>query len=235
MLMKQSFLIESLTILLFIAWLPFVSGQNVSFEISDSSLNILRSTGNINTSIAEIQGSNAGTGKVILKGLNQMLELNNLQIAHLGGNELGLDGDIVPYASVTFDLGNNVAAEHWDQVVAKSFITYQPPAAAIVKTKSKDAVISQIMQIEAVEYTMKNNQSTSGFLIPQLKKYMPEVLSSYDEDFDQESQKYTITETETGINYDAFIPILIKAIQEQQVLIEDMRLQLSHLTITSNP
>src|SRR5690606_30175316 len=52
------------------------------------------------------------------------LSLDNLVIANLGGNNLCLDGDIVPFTTSTFDIANSLINQHWHEVVANTFVTY---------------------------------------------------------------------------------------------------------------
>ena len=151
-----------------------LSGQNESYSIdfSESSISVIETDGPATNILAQIQADQANvSGEMTLTGNFAKISLNNLQIAHLGGNELGLDGDIVPYSSVTFDLGNAVADEHWDRVVATTFVTYSGSALKSAKFKSLGNYLDRLALLEPVVFEKSNHGNpVLGFQIPLLKK-----------------------------------------------------------------
>ena len=69
-----------------------------------------------------------------------------------------------------------------------------------------DYGINEVMQMQPVKYTYKSNGSTQlGFIAQDLGVITPEVVSFEDK---------------MSVYYNALIPILTKAIQEQQTLIK---------------
>lgn len=201
-----------------------VIGQSYSAELSDSSYSIVQENGNIKNTLAQISANKInGAGQISLSGNFPTISLLNLQIGHKGGNELGLDGDLVPFESVTFDVGNNVSDEHWDQVVAETFVTYIPNNFAASNKKSLASTLPNLLMLNPIQYTSHKNGHAHGFSIKELKKYAPSVLVSEDYDFDPVVKKYKSSQTEVGINYNAFIPLLVKAIQEQESTIRQLK------------
>ena len=151
--------------------------------------------------------------------VNGIFMVKALEIADLGSSNLGLDGDIVPYISVTFDLGNNTATEHWDDVVANEFVTY---VAKDTKNNAKsiDLGLDQIMKLRPITY--KNDRKRLGLIPDEVEKVIPEAVVSEDIDINPETGERTVTVYESkGMNYIELIPVLIKSIQEQQVMINE--------------
>lgn len=206
----------------------FAIAQTYSLEMVDSTFKVLSSNGVSSEIISEMKVNKTnGSGEIFLAGNFPEIALNNLQIGYLGGNELGLDGDIVPFSSVTFDLGNSVSDEHWDQVVANTFVTYTPPENQIANIKFFTNALKKILNLKPQQYQFKSGGHHSlGFSIQELEKHLPEVLIKEDYDYNPKDKKLKSTITETGINYNAFIPILIQAIKEQQQQIDLLRQQL---------
>ena len=222
------------TVVLFLSIIISIGGnlsaQNYSLDMIDSSLNVIEDNGVTQETVVMIgYNKQRDRGEILLRGSNPELSLNNLQIGHLGGNELGLDGDIVPYSSVSFDLGNNVSDEHWDQVVANTFVTYVPPPSAIIKSGSLSPVIGLINQLKPYRYKSVHETIQYGLPMEELEILFPEVVVSKDVDYDRNNKSFVIKRTSKGINYDAFIPILVQAIQEQQEEIEALRKRIIEL------
>ena len=204
--------------------------QNYSAEFNDSSYSILQESNGVTNSLAQLSvNKTSGRAELLLEGNFPTISLLNLQIGHKGGNELGIDGDLVPFESVTFDLGNNVSDEHWDQVVAETFVTYVPNNFVSDNTKSIESTLPNLMRLTPVEYTSHKKVRAQGFSIKELKKYAPSVLVEEDHDFDPILKVLKSKRTETGINYDAFIPLLIKAIQEQEETIRTLSIEINRI------
>ena len=208
----------------------YSTAQEYGVELIDSSFSVIESNNNNTTTLAQLSVDKANrSGEILLAGNFAKLSLNNLQIADLGGNELGLDGDIVPYSSTTFDLGNNVFDEHWDQVVANTFVTYSSPLQRTLKSEKLENSLYKIIQLNPVKYSNNKRQQSTGFNIDELNKIIPEVLVTKDNDYNSSTGEWETTTTQTGINYDAFIPLLVDAISEQQKEIELLKNQVSKL------
>lgn len=102
---------------------------------------------------------------------------------------------------------------------------------------SLESSLSKVLQLRSVRYDLiKSEEDTAlstemrtklseegknqiGFIAQEVKELMPEVVN-----FQEQEQFYTM-------NYSAIIPFLTKAIQEQQVLIEDLQAQILSLRI----
>ncbi len=158
--------------------------------------------------------------------INGELSIKTLIIADMGTTNLGLSGDIIPYSSTTYDIGNNVDGEYWDDVVADDFINY-----VVVKSlkdvKSVDSGLNKIMKLRPV--TFFKGRQRFGLIPEEVEKVIPEVVVSQDIDIDPVTGEMVITETEKGMNYIELIPILIKSIQDQQAMIEMLETRIINL------
>jgi hypothetical protein len=79
--------------------------------------------------------------------------------------------------------------------------------------------LNDVLQLRAVDYTMKSNgEKQVGFIAQEVKKIIPEVVSG-----DENS------ETMMGISYGNLVPVLVNAIKEQQAQIEKMQKEIEEL------
>lgn len=83
--------------------------------------------------------------------------------------------------------------------------------------------LQTVMQLRPVNYTMvKGGEAQVGFLAQEVQKIVPEVVSGTEGD---------ITKGETlGLSYGNLVPVLTKAIQDQQATIEAQQKQIDELT-----
>jgi trimeric autotransporter adhesin len=168
--------------------------------------------------------------------VNGTLKVKTLEIADLGSNNLGLDGDIVPYggSSLGFDLGNNVAGEYWDDVVALEYITYSDRNTKD-EVKTINRGLSEIMKLRPVSYRYKKEISREdkirlGLIAQEVEEIIPEAVVNDDVDIDPTTGEIIVTKGQyKGMNYDQLIPVLIKAVQEQQQQIEELKKVISDL------
>lgn len=161
------------------------------------------------------------------------LSLDNLVIANLGGNNLGLDGDIVPFTNSTFDIGNSLINQHWDEVVANTFVTYSDR-----RTKRHISELpyglEDLMKLQPVSYSYNetispNNRTRLGLIAQDVEKIIPEVVITEDVDIDPKTGKKIVVPGDyLAMSYIELIPVLIKAVQEQQKEIVALKNQLDN-------
>lgn len=87
--------------------------------------------------------------------------------------------------------------------------------------------LDEIMKLQAVTYNWKDNDDKKlqlGFIAQDVEKIVPEIVTKSgisDEEFEQlEKKGEKVTDT-YGMQYTGLIPVLVKAVQEQQKVIED--------------
>jgi hypothetical protein len=124
--------------------------------------------------------------------------------------------------------------------------TYQPSDQRLKRdVKTEESVMKKIMQLRPVSYEYKADEMKHmqlpdvrqhGFIAQELQKVFPEAVKDVQQPV-FENDKIVRTEEFSAINYQALIPVLFKAIQEQQVMIEDLKKQLNEINgkkITKN-
>ena len=89
------------------------------------------------------------------------------------------------------------------------------------------------MQLETIKYQWKNSiddKEKIGFSAQQLLDIIPEVVVTHDYQYaDDEKTMVKIENENLGVYYSDMIPVLVKAIQEQQQLIENQNIKLEKL------
>ena len=170
------------------------------------------------------------------------VRIGNLGIEDMGNVNLGLDGDVIPRAGDIggFDLGNNVADEHWDQVVANSYVTFSDSRVKN-SVESLNAGLKELMQLRPVKFKYNHNidkddQLRYGLIAQEVEAVMPILVINEDMDLDPKTGKMVRTPGEfKTLNYMDLIPVLVKAIQEQQERIQELESALENLRIPVIP
>ncbi|RMG61638.1 MAG: tail fiber domain-containing protein [Bacteroidetes bacterium] len=164
------------------------------------------------------------------------MSINGLEIANLGSANLGLDGDVVPYggSSLSYDLGNNTATEHWDDVVATAFVTYSDARLKEGISSLTDG-LEHVLSLRPVQYTYKRDFDPDGrlrygLIAQEVQAVLPNIVVEEDVDVDPESGEVIRTPSEyKTMVYSDLIPVLIQAIQEQQAQIEALKQRVEEL------
>lgn len=181
-------------------------------------------------------GIGTGTPSYPLHMTKDTLSINGLEIANLGSANLGLDGDIVPYggSGLAYDIGNNTTTEHWDDVVASEFITYSD---ARVKNSiaGLQVGLSEILALRPVQYKYNHNIDVDdklrfGLLAQEVENILPNIVINEDVDVNPETGEVVRKPTEyKAMNYIELIPVLVKAVQDQQEYIQHLEKRLEKL------
>lgn len=142
------------------------------------------------------------------------------------GNLLwGPYGSWAPYSDNTFDLGSSTF--RWDDVYATSGVVNTSDIRLKKNIKDLDYGLDEVMQLEPISYQWKNSRDASevkiGFSAQQLLTVLPEVVKTHDFVYPDESGPGVLQENENlGVYYSDIIPVLTKAIQEQQSIIDGL-------------
>jgi hypothetical protein len=120
----------------------------------------------------------------------------------------GVSSDILPTASATYNLGSG--SKRWNNIYSSNLLNVSD---ARLKTNIANASygLSAILKMRPVEYNWvkgDDRDTKIGFLAQELRQVIPEVVVG-------DETKETL-----AVNYTELIPVLVKAIQEQQQQIE---------------
>ncbi len=194
--------------------------------------NNLSVNGGIFTTDATIFGNFVALNDINLTGSSKLIMDGNYNI-YSDGSSLRFDGDVVPH-NVSWDLGNNVSGEHWDDVVADDVILFSDRRLK-KEIKEINPVLSRVMTLNPVTYKYieshsKDDRMRSGLLAQELLEVFPHAVITEDVDVDINTGDVIRTPVEyLGINYLELVPITIKAIQEQQATIDSQNQEIDNL------
>lgn len=144
-----------------------------------------------------------------------------------------INNDFTPTTYISDDLGTNTTTEAWDDVYADNYVN-------VSDMRVKDDVaqleygLSEIMQMETVSYVIENDpfqERKIGVSAQNLLPLVPEAVKTHDyKILDESAAEYERVELERmGVTYNSLIPVLIKGMQEQQELIEQLQQQIKEL------
>jgi hypothetical protein len=95
--------------------------------------------------------------------------------------------------------------------------------------------LETVLKLNAVSYHWKNNTDQKlhlGFIAQEVDQIIPEIVSKSslsDEDFEKQAKKGELPTDTYGMEYSSLIPVLVKAIQEQQAIIDQKTSAISSL------
>ncbi len=150
-----------------------------------------------------------------------------------GANLIRINGSFTPIIDDNYDLGS--ATYRWDDVYATSGVVNTSDIRLKKNIKNLEYGLSEILKINPISYQWKNgnDQSTKlGFSAQELLTIIPEVIKTEDVVYDEVTHNMTHQPNENlGVYYSDIIPILTKAIQEQQTIIENLKNRIELLEI----
>lgn len=145
-----------------------------------------------------------------------------------GMSEIAVRGDLRPTADNTYDLGTSTL--RYDDVFATSGVVNTSDRRAKSNIQKLDYGLTEVMKMKPVMYNWDGKPQSGmkiGFLAQDLLDVLPEVVKTWDYEVSEEDESLTRVELERyGVYYSDLIPVLAKAIQEQQEVILRQQLML---------
>ena len=159
------------------------------------------------------------------------LRIGSLEEITDGGSFLmSFNSTLVPEANGTRNLGNSTF--RWATVYATNGTINTSDEREKNNIQDIRYGLNEIMQLRPVAFTWKDMPETGtklGLIAQDVKKVISEVVSDKDWIVDEETGNKTEVEAERmGIYYADMIPVLIKAIQEQQKEIEELKARIGN-------
>lgn len=153
-------------------------------------------------------------------------------ITDFGNLIIGPYGAWAPYSDNTFDLGTPTF--RWDDVYATSGIVNTSDIRLKKNIKNLSYGLDEVLKLEPISYQWKNARDPSevkiGFSAQQLLTVLPEVVKTHEFVYPDENGPGVLQENERlGVYYSDIIPVLTKAIQEQQLIIEKLEKRIETL------
>jgi hypothetical protein len=160
------------------------------------------------------------------------LRIGSETIEDTGSNQLSVAASLIPDANNAYRLGN--ASNRWIGVWAIDGTINTSDRREKENIENLNYGLSEVLQMQPVSFRWKNriNQDTKlGLIAQDLLELVPEVVKSNVWEKDEDTGKLIKKELDRlGVYYSDLIPVLIKAIQEQQEIIGNQNVKLEGLT-----
>lgn len=185
--------------------------------------------GNNSVAFGQYNTINAGILFCYGDGISDANRLNIMQIQKVSGNySTFFRGGISPFTNGTDNLGGS--GLRWNTIYATNGTIQTSDTTQKTKIKPLSYGLKELMNIQTISYNWKSDvdgKRKIGFNAQNLLQVIPEVVMDEvkiknEETGEMETQKADIL----GVNYSDMIPVLTKAIQEQQALIEELKKRL---------
>jgi hypothetical protein len=149
-----------------------------------------------------------------------------------GGYITRIQASLVPGVDDMRDLGS--ATLRWNDVYATNGTIQTSDIRDKTDIKETLYGLKEVLRLRPISYQWKNKKlgegKKLGFSAQELLTVIPEVVKTHDLIFSEETGTSTLKENERlGVYYSDLIPVLTKAIQEQQELIETLTKRIEKL------
>nr|WP_294934481.1 tail fiber domain-containing protein [uncultured Flavobacterium sp.] len=149
---------------------------------------------------------------------------------------------ITPTITNTYDLGTS--ASRWSDIYLQNAPIVTSDITLKKNIKDLDYGLTEIMKLNPISYQWKNDfigktripenlkQTSLGFSAQELLKVLPEVVKTHDWKITSEATPDTyeyVQNDKLGVMYSQLIPVTVKAIQEQQSQIEELKAAVKEL------
>jgi hypothetical protein len=149
-----------------------------------------------------------------------------------GTSEIAARGDIRPSSDNIYDLGTPTF--RWDDVFATNGTIQTSDRREKSNIRDMNYGLQEVMQMRPVSYNWTEHPEQGkklGLIAQDILTLIPEVVKTFDYQPTEEDPEITdrVELDRLGIYYSNLIPVLIKAIQEQQAEIEKLKSQMLEL------
>jgi hypothetical protein len=156
--------------------------------------------------------------------INGRLRIGTETIEDTGSNRLSFNAHLLPDVNNTMQLGSS--SFRWQGLWATDGTINTSDRRDKTNIKTIDYGLNEVLKMNPVSYNWKNrkNQDTKlGLIAQDLLELVPEVVKTLDWEKDEISGVLIKKEMDRlGVYYSDLIPVLIKAIQDQQKIIETL-------------
>ncbi|WP_124978882.1 tail fiber domain-containing protein [Nonlabens xiamenensis] len=152
-----------------------------------------------------------------------------------GNGETLINSPISPTTHLNRDLGFSTTQRAWDDVFADNFVNVSD-----LREKSNvqnlNYGLEEVLALRPVSYTLQRDpfkETKLGLIAQEALALIPESVKTHDHKVLDESNPETYTKVKMdrmGMKYNYLIPVLIKATQEQQEIINTQQEQIDRLT-----
>nr|MBK9652332.1 tail fiber domain-containing protein [Bacteroidota bacterium] len=163
-------------------------------------------------------------GNMRVKG--NRIQLDNKWITSPGFYELEFGADVTADADNLYYSGS--ISKRWVAVYATNGTIQTSDARMKKEIKDLPYGLNEVMKLQPIIYKWKDEKlgddNNLGFIAQDLQKVVKEVVVDHTTRFNPETQKMETTKNDVlGVKYSELIPVLVKAIQEQQEQITTLK------------
>ena len=208
-----------------------VTNTNLTFRTNNTTRMTITGAGNVgigNSSPVELLHIGTGTGASIRLGSIETLE-------DAGGNTISSNSTLIPANDNNYDLGSS--GNRWQDVWATNGVIQTSDARDKTDIVPLEESLEKIQHLQPVRYRWKdefNPGSQIGLLAQDVEKIIPEAVRSTDLIVNEDGTYTEINTERLGLNYSMIVPVLIKAVQEQQEMINQQAEQLNQQQVLIN-
>ncbi|HAS41764.1 MAG TPA: hypothetical protein DCS93_14895 [Microscillaceae bacterium] len=212
------------------------ASPNPGFFVSDNGVSLLAlsSTALTLSGTLEVANINNPSGNLRLNGRIQVGSVEYLE--DTGGNTITVgSARLVPDVNGSRDLGSTTF--RWRSLFATNGVIQTSDRRDKEKIKGLDYGLKALMRLRPVQYAWKNQPEMGtqmGLIAQEVQQVMAEVVHDPAKAMVRNEEGNLVKanvskDARLGINYGALTPVLIKAVQEQQVIIENQKAELKEL------
>ena len=148
-----------------------------------------------------------------------------------GPNVTGTNSSFVPATNCGFNLGSTT--NRWNNVYICGSVITSSDARLKTNIQNLSYGLKEILKLRPVTYALTANPAeevTIGLIAQEVQKVVPEMVSEAHMETNEATGAATKVKNEfLGLKYNALIPVLIKAMQEQQDQLESQQQQIEEL------
>lgn len=224
------------------------TGNNTGETVNDGSyIGIDNSTSNSKMYISNLEGGNIGfsvgatesfilgSTEVNVKSSRLLMSFTTVPSTNIGVIQRTSNGmEVGGTLTSNIDNGDNLglSTRRWIAVYATNGTINTSDAREKQAIQPLGYGLAQVMQMKPVSFewkTMPEQGRKIGFLAQDLQTLLPEVVADKEIRRDENNQIISKPAERLGVYYSDIIPVLTKAIQEQQALIEALQQQVAEL------
>ena len=199
--------------------------NNPDVGTSSSNLCIENSTGNVGIGTTSPSEALDVNGKIKLGSFETFSDE--------GGLLMGVNSSFIPVDDNSLDLGNST--NRWFEVWSANGTINTSDARDKTNIQDLNYGLEEVLNLRPVKYQWKNDTSGDekiGLIAQEILTVLPEVVKTHDQvrlDEQNPSSFQTVELQRMGVYYSDIIPVLVKAIQEQQGTIHAIEAENSEL------
>jgi hypothetical protein len=202
-------------------------GNGTSFSNRSTALMILKN-GNVGIGTTNPLESLHVNGNV---RIDDILRIGTETIEDTGSNQLSFNAGLFPDQDGAFNLGNS--SFRWNAVWSQDGTINTSDRREKENIKDLNYGLKEVLQLDPVRFQWKNNPQQGeklGLIAQDLLKVIPEVVKTHEfVSVDEEGMLQKKELDRLGVYYSDLIPVLIKAVQEQQEIIQKQQTKIKTL------